>query len=128
MKPSSTLKWINQHGASFALAALLVGLCALFHRGAFSTTQMIGIPSPAEVNSGFERNLVLIDFINKNWDLVAYYLTLFAGSLVYMELRNNPRWAKCSCWIIFAAPCIMYLRICSRVLLLPNIGFATPDR
>ena len=67
------------------------------------------------MNSRTEHGMALIDFLNSHGWFTAIFALLFTGSLLYLELRNAPRWWVWLTFFVFAAPCLMYLMVCAYI-------------
>jgi len=86
------LSWLNRPCAALALLGLLLAFSWAMHFSAMGRIEFL-----KGVSLQFEprmlRNMAGIEFIHGHWWFVLPYLTLFAGSLVWLAVRNAPRWS-----------------------------------
>ena len=105
------IRWINRHGTSSALLVLLLAACAFGHLFAAAKIDILrGLV--INMDSLSLRREAGIQFIHNHWWFVLPYVTLFGGSLVWLEAREAPRWSVWSVFAVLAVPCLMYMRIC----------------
>jgi len=105
------IKWTNRHGTSTALLLLLVGACVRAHLLAVGKTHSLG-GLVTSMDSLSLRRVAGIGFIHSHWWFVLPYLTIFGGSLIWLEARSAPRWAVWAVFIIMAVPCLGYMWTC----------------
>jgi hypothetical protein len=110
-----SLKWINRHGTSCFLLALLLLFCVGAHSMATSWMGLFVDFPPANLPPRLMRNITGIEFVKANWPLPLVYLLFFAGMLLYMEFRSTPRWAVWVSFVVMSLPIVVYLLICLRV-------------
>jgi len=132
MKFQEAVKWVNRHCTAVALATLLFVLCGFDHFLALVKMDAVSRRFPI-MNSQTERSMAAIDFLHGHRWFAGVFMLVFIGSLLYLELRNAPRW---SVWLVFlflAAPCVAYLMICAYINnkfifltpMLPTLGRST---
>src|SRR6266568_8045440 len=102
------LKWANRHSAAIFGATLLFALCGFTHFLALEKMGSVGRQFPI-MNLRTEHSMALIDFLNSHRSYAAIFILVFIGSLLYLELRDAPRWSVWLVFFLFAAPCIVYL-------------------
>jgi hypothetical protein len=118
-------QWLNRHGTSWALLVLLLALCAFAHFLAATKIEVLrGLP--LEMDAQSLRREAGIQFIHQHWWFVLPYVTFFAGSLVWLEAREAPRWSVWSVFAVLAIPCLMYLCICSGWAFMGFVVTMTP--
>jgi len=110
-----SLKWINRHGTSCFLLALMLLFSVGAHSMATSWMLLLGDFPAANLPPRLIRNITGIEFIKANWPLPLAYLLLFLGILLYMEFRSTPRWAVWVSFVLMSLPIVVYLLICLRV-------------
>jgi hypothetical protein len=108
------VKWLNQRATTVVTAILLVELCSFTHFLALTKMDVVERKFPI-MNPRTEHNMSLIDFLNGHRWFVVVFILMFIGSLLYLELRNVPRWSVWLTFFLFAAPCLMYLIVCAYI-------------
>ena len=110
----AVVKWLNRHTVALAGAISLLGICGFTHFLALVKMDVMERKFPI-MNPRTEHNMALIDFLNGHRWFVAVFILMFIGSLLYLELRNAPRWSVWLTFFVFAAPCLMYLMVCAYI-------------
>jgi len=61
------------------------------------------------------RQMSLIDFIQAHHWITIGYAAFFLACLIWLKIRNAPRWTV---WVTFCAlalPCLVYIEVCARI-------------
>jgi hypothetical protein len=61
------------------------------------------------------RSMAAIDFLRGHGWFAGVFVFLFIGSLLYLELRDAPRWSVWLVFVFLAAPCVAYFMICADI-------------
>ena len=108
------VKWLNRPTVALVGAMSLLGICGFAHFLALVKMDVVERKFPI-MNPSTEHNMVLIDFLNGHRWFVVVFILMFIGSLLYLELRNAPRWSVWLTFFAFAAPCLEYLMVCGYI-------------
>jgi hypothetical protein len=114
MQTWQSLKWLNRHGGSIALALMLFGFCAAAHVMAHNAMQMAGRHFVL-MDSKTVTRMAIIDYIDAHPRVVLAYLILVTASLFRLELTRAPRWLVWCALIALALPGFAYAYGCFRI-------------
>ena len=105
---------LKQFGLAVALPAGFFLLGFLTHQMAVAKMQLVDRQFLV-MNEKTVHNMALIDFISQNLGFVVLYFGCFVAALFYLGMRKCPRWSVWGTGIIFALPCLVYLRVCGYI-------------
>ena len=93
---------------------MFVAVCTVCHSLALAKMEVAGRQC-AVMNSRTIHNMALIDFVQDHDWMVVWYVVLFAGTLLYMEFRDLPRWSIWCTFAILAYSCTLYMEKCDPI-------------
>jgi hypothetical protein len=114
MRVSRALSGLNRHSASVFLLALFLGFCVLAHFTALARMEGAGRHF-AIMDARTVREMAVIDFVHGNVWIVIAYTVVFAGSLLWLEIRGFARWWLWAAFAVFALPCAAYSWGCVHI-------------
>jgi hypothetical protein len=114
MELMAKVNWVNRHAAVILTALLLLAICTIAHVIALAKMDIVNRQFPI-MNARTEHSMALIDFSNNHWWFAGGFAFLFIGSLLFLELRNAPRWSILLAFLLLAVPCVVYLMVCSYI-------------
>ena len=112
------MKWVNVRRAPFITLAILIGACILAHNRALVWLEMVGTPLPAMKPTAVAR-LRFIDYVDTHLWIVLPYLGAWIGALLWLQIRESPRWSLRLTFILLALPAFGYIWICFRAITTP---------
>lgn len=104
---------LNRHGAALIAMALLVLACVALHNIASIKVGLSHMFALMDLRTA--REVELIKYVNSHLWLPAFYIIAFASCLIWLEIRNAPRWAVWVTFSLLALPCLGYLRACAHI-------------
>ena len=114
MSISKTLKRYYQNTASSMLLVFLMVGCGLADHLA-RTRLDPGNHTLASMDGHTMRQMRLIDFAHAHSWMVFVYVAVFLAFLLWLELRNAPRWSVWATFAMLALPALAYGSACLHV-------------
>jgi len=120
MRILEAFKWINGRGAPLAVLALLLAFGTCIHRLAITRLDMsewrlVGADGRAESRVRF------VSYVDAHPWVVVLFAAFFAGSLVWLQFRQSPRWSLWLTFAFLALPVLGYAWVCLCVESAPLI-------
>src|SRR5438105_1958208 len=107
-------RWLNRHAASSVLLFLLVGTVAFLDFLAWFRMEMVQrkfmLMNPQTIHG-----MRAIDLIHDEFWMVIVYVAVFWAGLLWLEIRNAPRWTVWLTFAFLAMPCLTYASICAYI-------------
>jgi hypothetical protein len=120
MRAFEAFKWINARGAPLAVLALLLALGGLTHRMAITRLGMTdGRLAGADARA--EGRVRFISYVDAHPWVAVLLAVLFAGSLIWLQFRQSPRWSLWLTFAFMALPVLGYAWVCLQVETTPLI-------
>ena len=120
MRAFEALKSINARGAPIAVLALLLAFGAFTHK--MATTRFdISNWRLARPDARAEVRVRFIGYVDAHPWVVIMFAAIFAGSLVWLQVRQSPRWSLWLTFTLLALPVLAYAWVCLRVGTAPLI-------
>ena len=120
MRAFETFKWINARGAPLAALALLLAFGAFIHRMAITRLD-VNDWRLAGADARAEGRVRFIGYVDAHPWVALLFAAFFAGSLVWLQFRQSPRWALWLTFAFLALPVLGYAWACLRVESAPLI-------
>ena len=114
MQIPAALKWINRHSAPSVLLLLILGASTFAHVLAHvrmdAASRQFAIMDDRTIGQ-----MRIIDFVHAHCWVVIAYAVVFLASLLWLELRDAPRWSIWVTFAVLALPFLAYAEACLRI-------------
>src|SRR6266542_2310884 len=110
MQIPAALKWINRHSASSVLLLLVLGASTFAH--VLARVRMDMASRFAIMDDRTIGQMRVINFVHAHCWVAIAYAVVFLASLLWLELRDAPRWVVWVTFVLLALPCLTYAWAC----------------
>ncbi len=111
MRLSDISDWINKHGHT--LVTFILFALACFCADSWASFKVMMVDKQFLITDARTiRQMGAIDFMHENIWIICAYAAFFFATLLWMEIRNLPRWARWGAFAGLAAPWILYTHAC----------------